>query len=47
MFMDSSKKEIKDVKIVASELKTELLANLIILTVSLYHSFGRNSISKA
>lgn len=28
MFMDSSKKKIKDVKIVASELKTELLANL-------------------
>lgn len=28
MFIDSSKKKIKDVKIVASELKTELLANL-------------------
>lgn len=28
MFMDSSKKKIKDVKIVASELKTELLENL-------------------
>lgn len=28
MFMDSSKKKIKDVKIVASELKTELLVNL-------------------
>lgn len=38
MFMDSFKKKIKDVKIVVFELKIELLANLIILTVLFYYS---------
>lgn len=48
MFMDSSKKKIKDVKIVASELKTELLANLNHFNgITLSQCFGRNFISKA